>query len=352
LNLSKQTSARHTPTRSVVVGCTLLILSVSAFAPGSHAQQQAQQAQQPTQPQITPAPYQDSFPVARPVTHAKPAAKPAVTQSATTTSTTPATAPTTRATAPTTQAPTPAAPAIKPKTSAERLYSAVTSLPPLPFNATTIVLDPAHGGPDSGSRITDDTVEKDVTLALAFRLRSLLTARGFNVVLTRQDDKATNTTPPFAPLTLDDRAGIANHQRASACLLLHATSRGNGVHLYTSELTPTQGEQPIEPWLTAQAPWVTQSQRLANSLSDAFNRARIPLVDGSASVRPLDSLACPALVLELAPPDADDADSINDAGFQQRVAQAIANALIPWKSQVQQPPRIAPSAPATTETAP
>jgi N-acetylmuramoyl-L-alanine amidase len=224
-------------------------------------------------------------------------------------------------------------------------------LPALPFHPATIVIDPAHGGADSGSRISDSTVEKDVTLALAFRLRSLLTARGFNVVLTRADDKAANADPPFAALTLDDRAGIANHERASACLLLHATSRGSGVHLYTSELPPAQGELTLQPWLTGQAPWVTQSQRLANSLSDAFNRAHISLVDGSASVRPLDSLTCPALVLELAP-DTDDPDSINDAAFQQRIAQATANALILWKNAVQQPPHIAPNPPATTETTP
>jgi N-acetylmuramoyl-L-alanine amidase len=308
------------------------------------------QTQQPTQPALQP--YHDSFPVARPVTHSKSASQVPAAQSTTSPSqSTPTPAAALRSTPPqstTTSAP---AAATKPKTSAERLYNALTSLPPLPFHATAIVIDPAHGGADSGSRISDSTVEKDVTLALAFRLRSLLTARGFNVVLTRADDKATNATPPFAPLTLDDRAGIANHERASACLLLHATSRGNGVHLYTSELAPTQGELTIQPWLTGQAPWVTQSQRLANSLSDAFNRAHIPLVSGAASVRPLDSLTCPALVLELAP-GTDDPDSINDAAFQQRIALAIANALILWKNTVQPPPHIAPSAPAITETNP
>ena len=370
LNLSKLTPARHTPARSIALGGTLLLLSLAAFARGPRNQQAQQpQPQQQTQPQTTPEPYHDSFQVARPVTHARktlqaPAAQSTTSQSVKTpsaitpTTTTPSTsAPTsvtpkpqtTSAQSPTTSAPAAAA---KPKTSAERLYNAVTSLPPLPFHPTTIVIDPAHGGSDNGSRISDETVEKDVTLALAFRLRSLLTARGFNVVLTRQDDKAINAAPPFAPLTLDDRAGIANHERASACLLLHATSRGNGVHLYTSELPPTTAELTIEPWLTAQAPWVTQSQRLANTLSTAFNRANIPLVSGSASVRPLDSLTCPALVLELAPSDPDDPDSINDAGFQQRIALAIANALIPWKNDVHEPPHIAPPTPPTTETTP
>jgi len=241
--------------------------------------------------------------------------------------------------------PTPTAkPQVVIKTPAERHYNALVSLPPLQFHPQTIVIDPAHGGSDNGSRISDNIVEKDVTLALAFRLRSLLNARGFNVVLTREDDKATNTTPPFSALTLDDRAGIANHERASACIFLHATSSGSGVHLYTSELTPAPGELPAAPWLTLQAPWVAQSQRLAQRIADALNRSHIPLVDGYASIRPVDSTACPALVFELAP-RADDSDSINDDSYQQAVAQATANALIQWKDAVQAPPHLAPPAP-------
>jgi N-acetylmuramoyl-L-alanine amidase len=53
------------------------------------------------------------------------------------------------------------------------------------FNRQMIVLDPAHGGTDGGARIDDHTEEKDVTLAMAGRLRSLLAARGFTAVSTR-----------------------------------------------------------------------------------------------------------------------------------------------------------------------
>jgi N-acetylmuramoyl-L-alanine amidase len=313
-------SPQKTPARHIALLGTLLLLSITALAFSRRIQQQSQpQTQSQPQPAPAPPPYKDSFPV----NHTNP-----TTPTATTTT-----------------------PALKPatpiKTPAERLHNALASLPPLPFHPTTIVIDPAHGGADNGSRISDNIVEKDVTLALAFRLRSLLTARGFNVVLTREDDKAANTTPPFAPLTLDDRAGIANHERASACIFLHATSSGTGVHLYTSELTPAPGELSATPWLTLQAPWVTQSHLLAGRIADALNRSRIPLVDGYASIRPVDSTACPALVFELAP-RTDDADSINDADYQQSIAQAAANALILWKSAVQPPPHIAPPAPEPT----
>ena len=239
-------------------------------------------------------------------------------------------------------------------TGAARTTPTQPTTPPAPpklsttgVNKSVIVLDPSHGGTDSGGRIGENTLEKNVTLALAFRLRTLLVARGFTVVLTRDSDAALAPPPasspnaPTAPLTLDDRAGIANHPRAAACLLLHATGRGTGVHLYTSELDPVPAEANILPWLTAQAAWIPASQRLEQGLGAALGRSHIPLVSSSASVRPVDSLTCPAVVLELAP-ETDIPASINDAGYQERVAAALAGALVFWQNQVQSPVKLPP----------
>ena len=219
-----------------------------------------------------------------------------------------------------------------------------------PLNRTTIVLDPAHGGVDTGSRLTDNLAEKDVTLALAFKLRSLLNARGFTVVMVRDSDSATPANHPDSPLTLDDRAGLANHSRAVACLLLHATPSGTGVHLYSSELDPAPGEAATLPWLTAQAAWVPQSRSLEQKLSASLGRAGVPLVAASASVRPVDSLTCPALVVELAPATAGDANSISDSAYQQKVAEAIANAMVFWKTQAQPPARLDAPTPVVAKT--
>jgi N-acetylmuramoyl-L-alanine amidase len=227
--------------------------------------------------------------------------------------------------------------------------NSLTAPPPIQINRRVIVIDPAHGGVDSGSQISDTTVEKDVTLALAFRLRALLAVRGFTVVMTRDADTPAEPDATGSSLTLDGRAGIANHAHAAACLLLHATGSGNGVHLYSSQLDATAGEPPVVPWLTAQAAWVPQSQMLKKQFAAAFTRAEIPLVTSNASVRPMDSLTCPALVIELAP-RGDDADSINDTDYQQRVALAIAGSLLFWQNQVQPPARI--SAAAAGYTAP
>ncbi|MES2392593.1 MAG: N-acetylmuramoyl-L-alanine amidase [Acidobacteriota bacterium] len=212
-----------------------------------------------------------------------------------------------------------------------------------PLNRTLIVLDASHGGVDSGSRIGDSILEKDVTLSLATHLRDLLQAHGFTVIMTRDNDAATLPNSG-TPLSLADRAGIANHARAVACLLLHATGAGAGVHLYTSELAPAAAEAPLLPWLTAQAAWVTQSDRLKKQVATSLAGARIPTVTATASIRPVDSLTCPALVVELAP-NTDDPNSINSADYQQRVSNAVAASMVFWRNLAQPPIKILPPPP-------
>src|SRR5277367_3750490 len=84
-----------------------------------------------------------------------------------------------------------------------------------------VVLDAAHGGDDNGGRLSENLFEKSFTLAFSVRLRSLLSARGIQVVTTREQDAAVD---------VDRRAAIANHAGAQACLILHASEIGQGVH--------------------------------------------------------------------------------------------------------------------------
>jgi N-acetylmuramoyl-L-alanine amidase len=207
------------------------------------------------------------------------------------------------------------------------------------FNRDLIVIDPAHGGANIGAQIGDHLLEKDVTMAMALRLRSLLAARGFTVMLTRNGDTA---------LTTDQRAELANRAHAVACLVLHATASGTGVHLATSTLHATLTTDPGEPipWDDAQAAYVSQSQRLTYKIAAAMNRSHLPLITDQAALRPLDNLMCPALLIELAPLTSGDSTPtpVTDPSYQQRVNAAIAGALIFWRNQAQ-PPVIAPMAP-------
>jgi N-acetylmuramoyl-L-alanine amidase len=219
-------------------------------------------------------------------------------------------------------------------------------LPPLPAPPTSrvtvqpafsVVIDPAHGGSDIGTRFADGSLEKDMTLALSARLRSALAARGMAVSTTRDAD---------AELPTSQRAGIANHALASACLILHATASGSGVHLFTSSLPPAVAPgsgagSALVPWPSAQAAWVTRSLRLASEVSSALGQAGIPVTLGVASVRPLDNLACPAVAIEIAPLAASAANAalpISDAKYQQRILDALASAMLAWSADWRQQP--------------
>lgn len=191
-----------------------------------------------------------------------------------------------------------------------------------------ILLDPAHGGTDTGATLANSLLEKDVTLALAARLKTALAGANFAVITTRDADPAT-------PLAADQRAGAANHAHPAACLLLHATATGtSGIHIITSALPATDDSSRTIPWDTAQSTAIPQSLLLANELGLALLNARLPVTLTHATLRPLDNLTCPAVAIELAPianPDSTPTPA-SDPAYQQHVAEAIATALTNWRT--------------------
>ena len=209
----------------------------------------------------------------------------------------------------------------------------VRPTPPQPARAV-IFLDPAHGGPENGAALGNNAAEKDVTLALAQRLRAALASANFTVITTRDSDLST-------PLPTDQRAEAANRAHALACIVIHATASGNGVHLYTSSLSPaTQTNAPGSdsttpftpiPWESAQAGFVEQSRKLSDVLKATIAKSSLPVLTGSAPLRPLDNIMCPAVAIEVAP----NASSISaaDANYQQQIIVAVANALQIWRDQ-------------------
>lgn len=199
---------------------------------------------------------------------------------------------------------------------------------PRPANAPgrfVVVLDAAHGGDDTGARISDSVLEKAVVLAMSVRLRSMLNARGITVVTTRESDANTPTL---------NRAEMANHAQAAACLSLHATASGNGVHLFSSSLAQTTPVR-FQPWQTAQSAFIQPSLRLSSELNTALTHAQIAVSLGRTSMQPLDSFACPAVAVEvspLTPADGGSTQDLSDAAYIGKVVTAIAAAVEQWKT--------------------
>jgi N-acetylmuramoyl-L-alanine amidase len=90
-----------------------------------------------------------------------------------------------------------------------------------------IVLDPGHGGHDSGAS-RNGIVEKDVVLAFALTLRDQLRASGrYRVAMTRDDDT-------FVPL--EERREFAEERKAALFIAIHAdyaSARARGATIYS-----------------------------------------------------------------------------------------------------------------------
>jgi len=78
-----------------------------------------------------------------------------------------------------------------------------------------VVIDPGHGGTDTGDSGPTGLLEKEVTMKLAMRLKKTLEKRmKLRVVLTRDAD---------APVSLERRTALANSEKADIFISLHAS---------------------------------------------------------------------------------------------------------------------------------
>jgi len=211
--------------------------------------------------------------------------------------------------------------------------------PPLPV----VVLDAAHGGPDSGGHSNDGILEKDLVVQYVARVRTALLATAkYRVVLTRTGD---------INMTAEQRALAANTSSAIYFLSFHAGDLGSlspRIAIFTfqppsaadtttaSVASPTavsatpQKSSAFVPWGRVQEARLGQSLQLAQALQQQL--ALINGVDVSvpatAPLRTLRSVNAPAAAIELGrlAPDAS-ATLLTDVAFQQKVAAAVVQAL-------------------------
>ncbi len=100
-----------------------------------------------------------------------------------------------------------------------------------------VVLDPGHGGKDPGAIGYSGVYEKNITLAMAKELKTILEKEGYKVYLTRSSDI-------FIPLR--DRVKIARKHNADLFMSIHADSAVNrsakGLSVYTLSETASDKE--------------------------------------------------------------------------------------------------------------
>ena len=214
------------------------------------------------------------------------------------------------------QAAAPAAPPQAPPTAQPKPSSAPRFL---------VIIDPAHGGNDSGASITASLVEKDVVLALARRVQRELGSRGIAAAMLRNADVA---------ISLDQRAVTTNAARPALYITLHAANTGRGVHVFTSLLPAANlSRGGFLPWDTAQAAFLDLSGSVAGSVAAELENRKLPNATLVAPLRPMNNIAAPAIAVEIAPPD-ETVENIASAQYAEQVAQSIAAGVAAVRSKL------------------
>jgi N-acetylmuramoyl-L-alanine amidase len=220
-----------------------------------------------------------------------------------------------------------------------------------------IVIDPGHGGDETGAKGPQGILEKNITLAVARRLKAALEGRlGVRVLLTREGDQT---------IPLDQRAALANNNKADLFLSLHAnaslrpTVTGAEVFFLSlaeygeeaqeaaraeSETLPVLGggNRDIEVvlWDMAQARHIEQSAAFARTIEAAL-RERVPMTPHSlqqAGFRVLVGANMPAVLVEmgfLTNPQQEQRLASDD--YQNALVQALVDGIVRYRGAIATP---------------
>ncbi|MBU1169203.1 MAG: N-acetylmuramoyl-L-alanine amidase [Proteobacteria bacterium] len=171
----------------------------------------------------------------------------------------------------------------------------------------TIVIDPGHGGNDTGARGTDKALEKDVTLSFAKTMKAAL-HKTYHVTLTRTDDYSIDN---------QSRTETANRSGADLFISLHAggnfihESQGIGIYYYERgpgpDFNPNTDQDalnkniPPASWTRTQEKYSPISHALAQSLAEHFAKGSLHrnIHVESLALVVLSGASMPAVLIEL-----------------------------------------------------
>jgi N-acetylmuramoyl-L-alanine amidase len=218
-----------------------------------------------------------------------------------------------------------------------------------PIEVRTVVIDPGHGGVETGRVGRAGVMEKDVNLAVAKQLQRFLKDRSdLAVVLTREED---------VQLALDERAEIANRAQGDVFLSLHCNGWFNdgasGVETYFLSPAKTDYARSVEAeenrtaaddnddvsfivWELVQNQFITSSSDLAEMMQatvcDEVNATDRGVKQ--AGFRVLVGAYMPAVLIEMGfLSNPADERRLSDRGYQRRLAEAMGKAILEFKER-------------------
>ena len=201
----------------------------------------------------------------------------------------------------------------------------------------TIVLDPGHGGEDSGTLTRHGVAEKKLVLDIARRVASKLEGCGVTVYLTRDRDRF---------VTLEERSRIAGYVHGDLFVSIHANaSRDPAVSGLETFVTPAQGfpsttsDEPGRLGQTAHAGNRFEAENLL--LAYYLHRGLVSYAAGGdrgikrARYQVLRDAPCPAALVECGfLSNRTEADKLDSRSYRDLVADALARGIMTYVSNV------------------
>ncbi|NQY32145.1 MAG: N-acetylmuramoyl-L-alanine amidase [Coraliomargarita sp.] len=202
-----------------------------------------------------------------------------------------------------------------------------------------IVIDPGHGGKDSGARNDQHGhQEKQLTMDVAKRLQTLLEEVGYEVVLTRRDDR-------YIPL--GERPRMANRAKADLFISIHfnAAASSSAAGYETFALTPQYqaSSKYSKPSARDRTRYRGNDQDTWNTLSAYhLQRSLVESMGGPdrglkrARFLVLKDLKCPGALVELGfMSHGPTAQKLRSSVERQRIAQALFKGILAYRNRLQ-----------------
>ncbi|MFQ4141149.1 N-acetylmuramoyl-L-alanine amidase [Chlorogloeopsis sp. ULAP02] len=185
-----------------------------------------------------------------------------------------------------------------------------------PLSGIKILLDPGHGGKESGASGPNGVLEKDVNLVVSKLLRDELVKRGATVVMTREEDKE---------VSLVERQAIINQQEPTIALSIHYNSLPD-----SGDAENTKGVGTF--WYHPQAH--SLAVFIQNYLVEKLERPSYGVFwNNLALTRPA---AAPSVLLELGfMSNPWEFEWVTDEKEQKKLAKAIAQGIVEWFKSVE-----------------
>jgi N-acetylmuramoyl-L-alanine amidase len=212
---------------------------------------------------------------------------------------------------------------------------------PTPETISLVVLDPGHGGQDSGV-MAAGMLEKDLTLDVAKRVERLVRLKGLPVLLTREGDD-------YVPLA--SRAAVANREHDCVFVSIHFNEGkkpvATGVETYYASHIAS-GFPAMSSWLpflqrTAEPP-DPESQSLAGFIQEALVSQTQAFDRGTKAEQffVIANVKHPAVLVEGGfLTNKDEVSKLGLPEYREQIATAITDGITRYRDVVHQRPAVA-----------